>query len=216
MNLSNISSFISILAAILSVLVSFSYTRYTIFHLEYMEKRLLPIKSRANIIINTEGITSLAIVLLVIALLLTRNKILFIFLSTVIVIYVILIILFYVMGERQEKKTLIKFNYNGTKYVFINRIDSTTISALPETSYNQDKGNTNITLFQLSDLSNVNFYTEKSSQQSDQSNIPHKQKPNNMMSLDTFHELLMLKSMFDAGVINQEEFEAKKKQLLNL
>ncbi|MQB73131.1 hypothetical protein DN439_05775 [Lactobacillus reuteri] len=138
---------------------------------------------------------------------LTKSK----FITYVLIIYLGLIALFYIANECQNKKTLIKFDYIGKTYVFINRIDDTTISALPEDKYKEkDKDNTSIILISLSKLSDVEFYTDNKKQKSPTNN------QDNTLSSNTISQLLILKELLDKNIISQEEFVAKKKQLLNL
>lgn len=195
---------ISIIITSLSVIFS---SGYSIFHLGYMEKKLLPINERKNLDLSTMGITLLAIVLLLSVWYLTKNWIAI----AGLILYLILIVVFYFMNKRQEKNTIIKFNYAGITYVFINRIDDTTISALPEDKYKEkDKGNTSIILISLSKLSDVEFYTDNKKQKSPTNN------QDNTLSSNTISQLLILKELLDKNIISQEEFVAKKKQLLNL
>jgi hypothetical protein len=194
---------ISIIIASLSVIFS---SAYNIFHLGYMEKKLLPINERKNLDLSTMGITLLAIVLLLSAWYLTKDWIAI----AGLILYLILIVVFYFMNKRQEKNTIIKFNYAGITYVFINRIDDTTISVLPEEEYNKDKANTRIMFFPLSKLSDVEFYTDNKKQKSPTNN------QDNTLSSNTISQLLILKELLDKNIISQEEFVAKKKQLLDL
>lgn len=195
---------ISIIITSLSVIFS---SGYSIFHLGYMEKKLLPINERKNLDLSTMGITLLAIVLLLSVWYLTKNWIAI----AGLILYLILIVVFYFMNKRQEKNTIIKFNYAGITYVFINRIDDTTISALPEDKYKEkDKDNTSIILISLSKLSDVEFYTDNKKQKSPTNN------QDNTLSSNTISQLLILKELLDKNIISQEEFVAKKKQLLNL
>lgn len=212
MDISKISSSISAVIAVLGLITPFIYNGYVVFHLGYMEKKLLTAKSKAKMNLYTGGITLLAIVLLMVAHTLTQNKALKIFLEVVIIVYVILVFFGFFYNEYQEKYTLIKFNYKDITYVFMNRIDDNTISALPENVYEEDKGNTKVTLFQLSDLSNVNFYTGNSFPRVKRLST----KQSEEISLGVFNKLLVLKAMLDASLINQDEYDKKKKQLLNL
>lgn len=160
-NISTISSIVSSAIGILGIIASLAYSHYLVFHLEYMEKKLLPIKTKANLALSTVGLTLLAVLMLSTVIFLTKSK----FITYVLIIYLGLIALFYIANEHQNKKTLIKFDYIGKTYVFINRIDDTTISALPEDKYKEkDKDNTSIILISLSKLSDVEFYTDNKKQ----------------------------------------------------
>lgn len=206
-NISTISSIVSSAIGILGIIASLAYSHYLVFHLEYMEKKLLPIKTKANLALSTVGLTLLAVLMLSTVIFLTKSK----FITYVLIIYLGLIALFYIANEHQNKKTLIKFDYIGKTYVFINRIDDTTISALPEDKYKEkDKDNTSIILISLSKLSDVEFYTDNKKQKSPTNN------QDNTLSSNTISQLLILKELLDKNIISQEEFVAKKKQLLNL
>lgn len=200
---------ISIIIASLSVIFS---SAYNIFHLGYMEKKLLPINERKNLDLSTMGITLLAIVLLLSAWYLTKDWIAI----AGLILYLILIVVFYFMNKRQEKNTIIKFNYAGITYVFINRIDDTTISVLPEEEYNKDKANTRIMFFPLSKLSNIEFYTENTSPHIHKTKNASADNQDSVLSSDSVSQLLLLKKLLDNHVITQEEYDAKKKHLLNL
>lgn len=200
---------ISIIITSLSVIFS---SGYSVFHLGYMEKKLLPINERKNLDLSTMGITLLAIVLLLSVWYLTKNYIAI----AGLILYLILIVVFYFMNKRQEKNTIIKFNYAGITYVFINRIDDTTISVLPEEEYNKDKANTRIMFFPLSKLSNIEFYTENTSPHIHKTKNASADNQDSILSSDSVSQLLLLKKLLDNHVITQEEYDAKKKQLLNL
>lgn len=177
---------ISIIITSLSVIFS---SGYSVFHLGYMEKKLLPINERKNLDLSTMGITLLAIVLLLSVWYLTKNYIAI----AGLILYLILIVVFYFMNKRQEKNTIIKFNYAGITYVFINRIDDTTISVLPEEEYNKDKANTRIMFFPLSKLSNIEFYTENTSPHIHKTKNASADNQDSILSSDSVSQLLLLK-----------------------
>ena len=209
-NISTISSIVSSAIGILGIIASLAYSHYLVFHLEYMEKKLLPIKAKANLALSTVGLTLLAIIMLSTVIFLTKSK----FITCLLIIYLALIAFFYHANKRQNKKTLIKFDYIGKTYVFVNRIDDTTISALPEDKY-KDKDNTSIILISLSKLSDVEFYTDKTSWLNNtEKKSAHNQ--DNRLSSNAISQLVVLKQLLDDNLISQEEYIAKKKQLLDL
>lgn len=62
----------------------------------------------------------------------------------------------------------------------------------------------------------VNLYTAALAEKIRQALVAYKANPTEHKPLDTVNELKRYKELLDSGIITQEEFEAKKKQLLAL
>ncbi|MQB61101.1 hypothetical protein DN442_04820 [Lactobacillus reuteri] len=70
--------------------------------------------------------------------------------------------------------------------------------------------------FPLSKLSNIEFYTDHTSPHIYETKNASADNQDSILSSDSVSHLLLLKKLLDDHVITQEEYDAKKKQLLNL
>lgn len=152
---------ISDIIAIVGGLASLLLYGYLTFQLNYMEKRLLAIKTRAYLFLSTVGITLLAIILLLITSIIEKDKTIKIFIIIITVIYTLLGAYFSYQIIKDSKRKSIYFEYKDSTYKFLNRIDDSTISALPDDTH--DSSN-KIYLISLTKLDLTEFYT-KSNQQ---------------------------------------------------
>lgn len=147
---------ISDIIAIVGGLISLSFYGYLTFCLNYMEKRLVAVKTRAYLYLSTVSITLLAILLLTIAFFVEKNFIIKVFISLITIFYILLGGYLLYRNRTESKHKNIYFEYDGVTYRFLNRIDDTTISALPINIPTLDN---EVYLIPLSKLDATKFYT---------------------------------------------------------
>lgn len=152
---------ISDIIAIIGGFVSLSFYGYLTFCLDYMEKKLLPIKTKAYLFLSTFGITLLAIILLLVTAIIEDSTVIRVIIIIVIAIYCIISICFLFQSFKDSKRKNICFEYNSKTYKLLNRIDDTFISALPISTSNSDN---EVYLIPLAKLDDNKFYVSKKQQ----------------------------------------------------
>ena len=150
----NLPAIIAATISIGTIVISILYRRHMIMTLNYMEKKLLNTKDSFYINVSLVGINLLGIILCCIYTIINH------WFFIVVLIYLVLLIVLISLGHKQASNERIIFEYKNQKFQFLNRLDDSTITALP-IEYSTTKNNNFIYLFTLADLSNHKFYISK-------------------------------------------------------